>query len=89
MPPIVWDAFIAGNKLVVGYSSDFDDGNYIIRYGTSKDKLDHECTSNVRGMVSINLNGESKLFFQIKRITPSGGSYWSNVMEARDEDKEL
>ena len=84
LPPVVWDAFIADNKLVVGYSSDFEDGNYSIRYGSSKDKLDKEFTSNVRGMVSIDLNGEEAVFLQIKRTTKDGESLWSNLVEAKD-----
>ena len=83
LPPVVWDAFIADNKLVVGYSSDFDDGNYTFRYGSSKDKLDNEFSSNVRGMASVDLKGEKKIFLQIKRETKTGESEWSNLVEAK------
>ncbi len=83
LPPIIWDAFITDNKLVIGYSSDFDDGNYIVKYGVSKDNLDMEFTSNVRGMVSIDLNGEETVYCQIKRQTESGDSKWSHTVEAR------
>lgn len=83
LPPIIWDAFITDNKLVIGYSSDFNDGDYTVRYGNSMNNLDKEFTSNVRGMVSIDLNEETSVFWQIKRKSQTGEeSGWSNVVEA-------
>lgn len=84
LPPIIWDAFITDNKLVIGYSSDFDDGNYTVKYGTSKDKLNKEFTSNVRGMLSIDLEGEQLVYFQMKRIVGGRESNWSNTVEANE-----
>lgn len=81
LPPIIWDSFIADNKLVIGYSSDFDDGNYTIKYGASKDNLDKEFTSNVRGMVSVDINGENELYFKMKRVTDGGESHWSQLVK--------
>lgn len=80
LPPIIWESFITDNKLVIGYSSDFNDGNYTIKYGASEDNLDKEFVSNVRGMVSINLNGEKELFFKMKREAEMGESNWSQVI---------
>ncbi|WP_299555905.1 glycoside hydrolase family 2 TIM barrel-domain containing protein [Seonamhaeicola sp.] len=83
LPPVIWDAFITDNKLVIGYSSDFDDGDYTIKYGTSRDNLDKEFVSNVRGMVSIDLNGEQMVYCKLKRKTETGDSGWSNSVEAK------
>ncbi|MEN0047472.1 MAG: glycoside hydrolase family 2 TIM barrel-domain containing protein [Bacteroidota bacterium] len=83
LPPIIWDAFIADHKLVIGYSSDFNDGNYTIKYGSSKDQLDKEFTSNVRGMASIDLDGESEIYFKIKRVNRALESNWSQLVKAQ------
>ncbi len=81
LPPIIWEAFIADNKLVVGYSSDFEDGNYTVQYGTSKDNLDKSFTSNVRGMMSIDLKHEEEIFLKIKRAYNSQESNWSEIIK--------
>ncbi|RED95962.1 glycoside hydrolase family 2 TIM barrel-domain containing protein [Marinoscillum furvescens] len=83
LPPIIWDAFITDGKLVIGYSSDFTDGDYTVRYGTDPDNLDKTFTSNVRGMMSIDLADEEKVYFQIKRNTNQQESEWSTVWTAR------
>lgn len=80
LPPIIWDSFITDNKLVIGYSSDFDDTNYTIKYGRSQGNLDIEFTSNVRGMVSIDLNDEEEIYFKIKRAKKSEESNWSQII---------
>ncbi|MBK1875940.1 glycoside hydrolase family 2 TIM barrel-domain containing protein [Pelagicoccus mobilis] len=82
LPPIIWDSFIAGDKLVIGYSSDFFDGDYVIQYGSSKNNLDKEFTSNVRGMVSIEIEGGDEVFFKMKRNAESGESSWSETKKA-------
>jgi len=82
LPPIIWDSYITDNKLVIGYSSDFDDIDYTIKYGTSHDNLDKEFTSNVRGMVSIDLNDEEEMYFRIKRASKSEESNWSQISQA-------
>lgn len=82
LPPILWDSFIADNKLVVGYSCDFDDGDYVFQYGSSRDSLNKEFVSNVRGMVSIDLEGQDKIFFRLKRRVGSGESGWSETKKA-------
>ncbi len=82
LPPIIWDSFITDNKLVIGYSSEFEDGNYVIQYGTSKDQLDQEFISNVRGMVSIDLEGENEIYFKMKRMKEGEESNWSQVMKS-------
>ncbi|MGC6430544.1 MAG: glycoside hydrolase family 2 TIM barrel-domain containing protein [Jejuia sp.] len=82
LPPIIWDAFIIGNKFVVGYSSDFEDGDYTVAYGTSKNNLDNNFTSNVRGMMSIDLEGETEVYLKIKRVKDSKESNWSETIKA-------
>ncbi len=81
LPPIIWDAFIADNKLVIGYSSDFEDEDYTVVYGTSKDNLDKHFTSNVRGMMSIDLNDENDIYFKIKRVSNTKESNWSQIIK--------
>lgn len=80
MPPVIWDSFIVDNKLVVGYSSDFDDGVYTFEYGNTKDRLDKNFVSNVRGMASIDLDGEKELYFRMNRVSGSEESNWSEVV---------
>lgn len=82
LPPIIWDSFITDNKLVIGYSSDFTDGNYMIQYGASKDHLDQEFISNVRGMVSIDLDGENEIYFRMKRVNQGEESNWSQQVKS-------
>ncbi|WP_068473290.1 glycoside hydrolase family 2 [Saccharicrinis aurantiacus] len=79
LPPVIWDSFIADNKLVIGYSSDFEDGDYTFKYGKSKNNLDKEFTSNVRGMVSIDLEDEETFYFKMKRAVNSEDSNWSQI----------
>ncbi len=81
LPPIIWDEFIVDNKLVIGYSSDFEDGDYTVKYGNSKDHLDKEFTSNVRGMMSIDLKGEKKVYFKMKRLVNGKESNWSETVK--------
>ncbi|APZ45553.1 hypothetical protein BW723_04250 [Polaribacter reichenbachii] len=82
LPPIIWDAFITDNKLVIGYSSDFNDRIYSVNYGTSKENLNKEFTSNVRGMLSIDLNNEDEIYFKIKRRLSSKDSNWSQIVKS-------
>lgn len=82
LPPVIWESFITDNKLVIGYSSDFDDGDYTVKYGSSKGNLDKEFTSNVRGMVSIDLNEESEVYFKMKRAVDGKESNWSQMIKA-------
>ncbi len=83
LPPLIWDSFIAHNKLVIGYSSEFEDGNYIIKYGDSKDHLDKEFISNVRGMVSIDLDEVNTTYFQLRREINGALSNWSNIVKTK------
>lgn len=83
LPPVVWDAFINDNKLIVGYSGEWDDINYTLRYGSSKNMLNKSKVSNTKGMMIVPLNGEKKLFFQIQRQTKLSKSGWSNIVEAK------
>ncbi|UII75356.1 hypothetical protein LV716_13980 [Flagellimonas sp. HMM57] len=85
LPPTIWDSFITDNKLVIGYTSDFDDGNYTVEYGTSKANLNKTFVSNVRGMLSIDLEGEAPVFFRIKRETANGESNWSEIEKAEQK----
>ncbi|WP_460540407.1 glycoside hydrolase family 2 TIM barrel-domain containing protein [Echinicola sediminis] len=79
LPPIVWDAFITDGKLVIGYSSDFKDGEYTVRYGEDPENLDKTFRSNVRGMMSIELEDEKEVYFQINRNTHQEVSQWSKL----------
>ncbi|GAL80621.1 hypothetical protein JCM19274_1247 [Algibacter lectus] len=81
MPPIIWDAFIADRKLVIGYSSDFNDGDYTVQYGASSENLDKEFVTNARGMLSIDLNSEKEIFFKIKRNSDGKESNWSQIVK--------
>lgn len=87
LPPKIWNGFITDNKLVIGYSSDFDDTNYTIKYGNSKDKLDKEITSNVRGMMSIDLEGEHEVYYKIKREKKAKQSSWSEIKQTTKLNK--
>ena len=82
LPPLVWDTFITDKKLVIGYSSDLSDGIYTVRYGNSKTEMNKTFASNVRGMMSIDLEDENDLYLQIKRNTNSKESNWSNIIKA-------
>lgn len=82
LPPIIWDTFITENKLVIGYSSDFNDGIYTVNYGTSKENLNKEFTSNVRGMLSIDLDNEDEIYFKIKRSLNGKQSNWSQIVKS-------
>ncbi|MFY0628537.1 MAG: beta galactosidase jelly roll domain-containing protein [Reichenbachiella sp.] len=84
LAPIIWDGFIADNKLVVGYSGAWEDETYTVRYGTNKENLDQYETSNTRGMITVPLNGEKSLYFQIMRTTSKGDSQWSNIVNAKE-----
>ncbi|CDF79836.1 glycoside hydrolase (GH2), partial [Formosa agariphila KMM 3901] len=81
--PVVWESFIDDTKLVIGYSSDFIDGNYTVRYGTQKDNLNKVFTTNVRGMLTIDLDNEKEIFFQIKREVAGESSSWSPVIAVK------
>ncbi|MDG1804124.1 glycoside hydrolase family 2 TIM barrel-domain containing protein, partial [Flavicella sp.] len=83
LPPTIWKSFIADNKLVIGYSSEFEDIKYNVRYGTSNDNLNQKFISNVRGMMSIDLNGENEIYFQIKRKSKLGISSWSQIIKTK------
>ncbi|MDU0353941.1 glycoside hydrolase family 2 TIM barrel-domain containing protein [Paraglaciecola aquimarina] len=81
LPPIIWDSFIVDNKLVIAYSSDFADGNYVVQYGSGKEQLNKTFVSNVRGMLSIDLSGEKQIYFKIKRQLNSQDSNWSETVK--------
>ncbi|MEM9983635.1 MAG: glycoside hydrolase family 2 TIM barrel-domain containing protein [Bacteroidota bacterium] len=83
LAPIVWDAFIADHRLVIGYSGEWEDEQYTVKYGQSPQTLDQTASTNARGMMTIEVDGESSLFFQIKRTTHEGESQWSPVYEAK------
>lgn len=85
LPPVVWDGFIRHNMLVIGYSGEFEDETYTVKYGVSKDNMTQTIEVNNRGMLTVPLNGEKSVFFQIKRSTVDGESDWSNTVEARNK----
>ncbi|MDO6801337.1 glycoside hydrolase family 2 TIM barrel-domain containing protein [Wenyingzhuangia sp. 1_MG-2023] len=81
LPPVVWEPFIDDKKLVIGYASDFEDEVYTVVYGFDKNNLLETFTTNVRGMMTINLNNQvvKPLYFKIKRIVKGKSSSWSPV----------
>lgn len=83
LAPKIWDAFIADGKLVIGYTSEFDDTFYTVKYGTSKGNLNQTFRSNVRGMITIDVSDESPIFLQIKRETKGKTSNWSNIVTTK------
>ncbi|WNJ16569.1 glycoside hydrolase family 2 TIM barrel-domain containing protein [Pontibacter sp. G13] len=85
LAPIIWDAFIADNKLVVGYSGEWADQSYTIRYGKTPQSLDDQITSHARGMMTVDLAGETTMYLQLKRTLPSGDSQWSPIIQAQSE----
>lgn len=82
LPPIIWDGFIEDNTLVVGYSGDWEDTEYTVQYGASKKIFTKKITSNTRGMMTLPLNGEQNVFFQVKRTVGKKESQWSNTVMA-------
>ncbi|MEM6831215.1 MAG: hypothetical protein AAF551_11935, partial [Bacteroidota bacterium] len=85
LPPIVWKSFIADQKLVIGYSSELTDGNYTIAYGETNDHLKEAFTSNVRGMMTIDLKEKTTapLYFKIQREANGENSLWSPVIKVK------
>ncbi|MGY6649695.1 glycoside hydrolase family 2 TIM barrel-domain containing protein [Wenyingzhuangia sp. IMCC45574] len=83
LPPVVWHSFIDDQKLVIGYSSDFVDGNYTVAYGTNKGLMKEEFVTNVRGMMTIDLKEtvNTPIYFKIKREVDGKSSEWSNLIE--------
>ncbi len=68
LPPVIWESFIKHNKLVIGYSSDFEDEVYTVYYGTNPEELTKKKTSNVRGMMTIDLaDGDQPAYVKIQR----------------------
>ncbi|SDX88962.1 beta-galactosidase [Lutibacter oricola] len=82
LAPKVWKSFIEDNKIVIGYTSEKQDDFYVVKYGTSKDNLDEEFRSNVRGMMTIDLENESEVYFQIQREIKGQKGNWSAIIKA-------
>lgn len=81
--PKIWDVFITDNKVIIGYTSKFGDDQYNIRYGISRDSLDKKFKSNVRGMMTIDLENEDVIYLQIQRENKGRISNWSNIIKAK------
>jgi beta-galactosidase len=81
LAPKIWDAFITDNKLVLGYTSEFEDTNYTVKYGPSKENLNKTFKSNVRGMMTIDLENEKEIFFQIQRENNEGIGNYSHIIK--------
>ncbi|WP_139956274.1 glycoside hydrolase family 2 TIM barrel-domain containing protein [Flavicella sediminum] len=82
LAPKIWEAFITDNKAVIGYTSEFEDTFYNVKYGASKENLNNEFRSNVRGMMTIDLENESEIYFQIQRETKGQKGSWSQIIKA-------
>ncbi|AWG22677.1 hypothetical protein FFWV33_14645 [Flavobacterium faecale] len=83
LPPLVYDAFIADQKLVIGYATTKDELKYKVRYGATEKLLNKNFVTNVKGMLSIDLKAEKVICFQIKSVLKTGESNWSNVIKAK------
>ncbi|WP_298484578.1 glycoside hydrolase family 2 TIM barrel-domain containing protein [uncultured Maribacter sp.] len=82
LPPKIWDTFIKDNKVIIGYTSEFGDTFYNIKYGTSKENLDKVFKTNVRGMMTIDIEHENTMYFKIQRENNNEKSNWSLVLKA-------
>jgi beta-galactosidase len=79
LPPVIWDAFMDRGKLVIGYSSEKEDELYSVRYGGSEENMNKTFTSNVKGMMTIDLGQVESCAFKIKRIQGEVESHWSTT----------
>ncbi|GIZ09661.1 glycoside hydrolase family 2 TIM barrel-domain containing protein [Flavobacterium sp. UMI-01] len=79
LPPVIWDAFIRDKKIVIGYSSENEDNLYEVHYGRTPTNLDKNFTTNVRGMLSIEIDDNSIMYFKIRRKTKDRESNWSEL----------
>lgn len=82
LPPKIWDAFITDEKVVIGYTSEFEDTFYNVKYGTSKDNLDKEFRTNVRGMMTIDIENKDIIYFKIQRENNTRKGNWSSTIKA-------
>jgi len=87
LPPRIWDASITDDRLVIGYDGEYDDIEYEIHYGSAADKLHKTAAVNVRGMMTFDLNGASKVFYKLRRKTPKGLSNWSPINQVSKKFK--
>ncbi|TKD57921.1 glycoside hydrolase family 2 TIM barrel-domain containing protein [Flavobacterium sp. ASW18X] len=87
LPPVIWDAFITDDKLVIGYSSDFEDGDYTVFYGDSPTALNYQFITNVRGMLSIDVLDKEVQYFQLQREIEGVKSIRSQVVKATKQDE--
>ncbi len=79
LPPIVWDAFIRDDRIVVGYSGELNDEAYTVRYGTSPLNLDQQITTYTRGMMTIPIQENGTYYLQIQKKDTDGFSHWSPI----------
>lgn len=84
LPPIIWNAFIADHKLIVGFSGEWEDESYTLKFGSHPELLDQESTTHARGMMVVGLGEEEEIYFQIGRTTKSGQSQWSPITKAKN-----
>ncbi|QVY66121.1 glycoside hydrolase family 2 TIM barrel-domain containing protein [Polaribacter sp. Q13] len=82
LAPKIWKSFIRDNKVVIGYTSEFGDEFYNVKYGTSKENLNKEFRTNVRGMMTIEIENEEVIYFQVQRENNNQKSNWSNIVKA-------
>lgn len=84
LPPIILKSLIRDNKLIVGYTGEKDDKTYTLRYGTNPANLNNIIRTYARGMMTVDLESDSDIYFQLKRENDKGVSNWSEVREAED-----
>lgn len=82
LPPYLWTSYIDDRRLILGYTSDAEDGDYIVRYGKSESSLDREEITNVRGMLTVDVGDWKSCYFKIQRVVDGVVSNWSPVVKA-------
>ncbi|MBU2945490.1 glycoside hydrolase family 2 TIM barrel-domain containing protein [Zobellia uliginosa] len=77
LPPVIWDAFVVGDKLIVGYSGASNDVEYTVKYGLRETYFQYKSTTITRGMTVIAYEGDAPHFISIMKKTKNGQSDWS------------
>ena len=83
LPPIIWDAFLADGKLVIGYSVEKNDEWFTVRYGPNENEMNKKMTTRVRGMLKVDIGNQKSISFQLRRSSGTEKSNWTNVVNAK------
>ncbi|QDV63365.1 Beta-galactosidase [Crateriforma conspicua] len=85
LPPVIWHAFVHDGRLVVGYSAQPDDATYVVQYGEDESDLSSELQTDLRGMLSVDVNDAKSVSLRMKRIASGKESGWSNIVNATED----